>query len=211
MPEFIALDKMFMKMLWVPDVYIFDLKSIRKHSLIHEFDGLYYINKTILYNVELEVVIYCEMDFEKFPFDSHTCFFKLGSFSYDASLVTFTLDQLSFTLSKQFNLLDFSTDVNPLPDSQKVYGDYGSLYWSLTGCEVVLKRSPHKYIFNYYVPSGLIVVFSWVSSEIIGDCLVNHYINVSNFSDQLCYSPRCHSRKVLFAWIITPEFGHHSS
>ena len=176
MPEFIALDKMFMKMLWVPDVYIFDLKSIRKHSLIHEFDGLYYINKTILYNVELEVVIYCEMDFEKFPFDSHTCFFKMGSFSYDASLVTFTLDQLSFTLSKQFNLLDFSTDVNPLPDSQKVYGDYGSLYWSLTGCEVALKRRPHKYIFNYYVPSGLIVVFSWVNVVEHLCIFINYYL-----------------------------------
>ena len=40
--------------------------------------------------------------------DSHYCYFKLGSFSYDASLVTFTLDQLGFDLSNQVSLLDYS-------------------------------------------------------------------------------------------------------
>ena len=56
-----------MDLLWFPDVYIFNLQSIKKHSLIHDFDGLYFVNGTILYNVELEIAFYCHMAFETYP------------------------------------------------------------------------------------------------------------------------------------------------
>ena len=33
----------------------------------------------------------------------------------------------------------------------------------LTGCEIILERHLKKYIINYYIPSGLLVMVSWVN------------------------------------------------
>ena len=55
-----------------------------------------------------------------------------------------------------------------LPDSRQkrtFYEDDPELRHSqsFAGFEVHLKRKPNKYLQNYFVPSGLLVVISWVS------------------------------------------------
>ena len=42
-----------------------------------------------------------------------------------------------------------------------IYGDLGN--FSITGIEINFKRHSVKYLYVYYLPSGLFVVVSWVS------------------------------------------------
>ena len=44
---YVALDKSFFNQLWKPDVYIFNLQSIKKQALFYDFEGLYLVNNTL--------------------------------------------------------------------------------------------------------------------------------------------------------------------
>ena len=168
-PDIFPIDKTFLKLLWLPDAYIYNLQSIKQHAFIHNFDGLLLVNQTwVTYNVELEVDIYCPMTFESYPIDTHACYFMLGSYSYDEDILNFNLRHLEFDPRDQVSLLDYSLKVNPLPRFKK-YRYRGDMKYKRTGCEIVLERNIKKYIINYYVPSGLLVVVSWVSKK----CLEN--------------------------------------
>ena len=83
------------------------------------FEGLYFVNNSLLYNGEYEVAFYCRMIFEKYPLDAHVCDFKLTSFSYDSSVINFTLNKLLFEESQQVSLLDYSISVDHLPQSKR--------------------------------------------------------------------------------------------
>ena len=74
--------------------------------------------------------------------------------------MTFYTQWLNYDEANEHSVLDFSIDVSSLKDDMLVYvsGNY-----SLTGFELKLKRNSFKYLINYYLPSGLFVVVSWVS------------------------------------------------
>ena len=76
--------------------------------------------------------------------------------------------EIHFNANDQIGVLDYSVDVFHLPNSRKkrtFYEDDPELRHSqsFAGFEVHLKRKPNKYLQNYFVPSGLLVVISWVS------------------------------------------------
>ena len=162
-PTYVSLDESFFSQLWKPDVYFYHLKDIKQHSFFHDFEGLYFVNNSLLYNGEYEVAFYCRMLFERYPLDEHVCDFKLTSFSYDSSVINFTLNKLLFEESQQVSLLDYSITVDHLPQAKRGIGEYGSLVWEAAGCEIRLERYIRKYVVNYYVPSGLLAMVSWVS------------------------------------------------
>ena len=102
------------------------------------------------------------MKFETYPLDSHVCDFKIGRPKFDSSKLNFTLQQLIFESSDQVSLLDYVPQVTRLPDEKKLLIKVGQLTWYSTGCEIRLDRNVKKYIVNYYIPSGLLVMASWV-------------------------------------------------
>ena len=84
--------------------------------------------------------------------------------------------EIDFDANDQIGVLDYSVDVYHLPDSRQkrtFYEDDPELRHSqsFAGFEVHLKRKPNKYLQNYFVPSGLLVVISWVSLYV--NCLHN--------------------------------------
>ena len=167
-PPYVTLDKPFFDELWKPDVYFFNMKETNmKHAFFYESNSFYLINENdvsrkIRYSGELEIILYCKMKFETYPLDSHVCDFKLGSPQFDSSKLNFTLQQLIFESSDQVGLLDYVPQVTCLPDEKKLLIEVGRLTWYSTGCEIRLDRNIKKYIINYYIPSGLLVMVSWV-------------------------------------------------
>ena len=115
------------------------------------------------------------MRFQNFPLDNQLCKFKVGSYAYDNTKMKFSASLLSYDDSLRNTILDYNIKLNPLKseDSLFVWQSIGN--YSLTGYEMILKRNSLKYLVNYYLPSGLFVVVSWVwkpeklynSSEII--------------------------------------------
>ena len=75
---------------------------------------------------------------------------------------------IDFDANDQIGVLDYSVDVYHLPESRqkKTFHDEDlgfSHSQSFAGFELHLKRKANKYLQNYFVPSGLLVVISWVS------------------------------------------------
>ena len=62
--------------------------------------------------------------------------------------------------------LDFIIDVEELPEHKKTSKDIFGTF-QRTGFEVKFQRKFATYFINYYVPSGILVVLSWVSNSIV--------------------------------------------
>ena len=67
---YVPIDLSFFEHLWVPDIYIYDLKSIRSYKIFTDFAGLWVVNGSqILYSHESHISFYCPMRFERYPLD----------------------------------------------------------------------------------------------------------------------------------------------
>ena len=123
------------------------------------------VNKReIFYSMEVTVTFYCALRFERYPVDYQTCYFQVGSYAHDSTLMTYQGRLLSYIESNKITILDYSIiEINTLPIDKQVYvwHDIGNL--SVAGFEIKLKRNMFKYLINFYLPSGLFVIVSWVS------------------------------------------------
>ena len=102
------------------------------------------------------------MRFEKYPLDYQVCKFKVGSYAYDENKMKFAANLLQYNDDLRNTILDYSVQILPLKDEDSlfIWQDIGN--YSLTGFEMRLKRNSLKYLVNYYLPSGLFVIVSWV-------------------------------------------------
>ncbi len=68
-------------------------------------------------------------------------------------------------------VLDYAIDIHNLTESDQIFlgGPLGN--FSLAGFEMVLSRHVSHYIINYYLPSGLFVVVSWISFLVPADVI----------------------------------------
>ena len=68
-------------------------------------------------------------------------------------------------------VLDYEIKIKQLagPDRIFVGGALGN--YSLAGFEMILHRHVSHYIINYYLPSGLFVVVSWISFLVPADII----------------------------------------
>ena len=101
--------------------------------------------------------------------------------------------EIEFNASKQVALLDYDVEVSQLPESIKQLCFDGSGCFSVGGFEMRLSRKAKKYVNNYFVPSGLLVVISWVSKQLLQITIIimnSNYFMVLLQIDKLCYSPR---------------------
>ena len=126
----------------------------------------------------------CPMRFNKFPLDEHICKFRVGSSNYDMTRMIFDTKSLSYNPEAGNTILDYQVTISPLKeeDTFLAYGDAGN--YSLTGFEMKLVRnsakykeipsfkpyfenfiffSSFRYLYIYYLPSGLFVIVSWSS------------------------------------------------
>ena len=74
--------------------------------------------------------------------------------------MVFSLLSLDYDSSVPNPLLEYVV-VEPMKDGSISSSGFGN--YSVTGFKFRLKRRPFQYIVNYYLPSSLFVVVSWVS------------------------------------------------
>ena len=78
--EFIPLPKTLSDKLWIPDVTIMGVNKLEKHDLMDRKteENLILVNGTYLaYGREIDITIYCPMNFDLYPTDSQNCSFQL--------------------------------------------------------------------------------------------------------------------------------------
>ncbi len=128
-------------------------------------------NGKLYYSEEVVVTIWCEMIFESYPMDWHQCPFRIGSYVYPVDMVKFSTEKMFFKADYMPGIsITYGVNVTML-ESNETNVTYDSGTYSLCGFRLHLTRSWGRYIYNYFLPSGLFVIVSWV-------CMQSHPINV---------------------------------
>ena len=123
----------------------------------------------------------------------------------------FSNNLLQYDDSLRNTILDYSVQLSELKpeDSLFIWQDIGN--YSQTGYEMRLKRNSLKYLVNYYLPSGLFVLVSWVGflipPEIVPGrmtLLVTLFLVLINiFNNITSNSPNVEGLTSISAWVIT--------
>ena len=82
-------------------------------------------------------------------------------------------------------VLDYDITINKLREADRIFvgGSLGN--YSLAGFEMILRRHVSHYIINYYLPSGLFVVVSWISFLVPAD-IIPGTLNRHNYRGPIC-------------------------
>ena len=83
----------FLNEIWIPNVFIYNLKSFQNVAVLKKLAGVWIIGGTggtdVFYNQFTTVTFMCPMRYEKFPLDSHICKFRVGSTNMDINYMRF--------------------------------------------------------------------------------------------------------------------------
>ena len=89
-PSYVPVDVDFVKNLWLPNIFIYNLRRFTVMEVLGPLSGLWIsTDKGVLYSQATTITFQCPMNFDKFPFDTQTCTFRTGSYSYDDSKLLF--------------------------------------------------------------------------------------------------------------------------
>ena len=157
--------------LWLPDAYIYNVKEIKRYNLVHDYEEFYFAirnNENLFtYDIDVEIVFFCEMIFDSYPMDIQICHLLFGSYSgIEKSKQRYKLGILHFNTSQQVALLDYEFKVNNLSENLEYWTDHKIPNWGTfqrTGFELKFQRVYERYLMSYYIPSGILVILSWVS------------------------------------------------
>ena len=154
---------------WSPDLFIYDLESYKENDLGNSFSFITLEKRQysvfVSYSFEANVVVSCDGQFKNFPFHSHDCFVKIGSWSNDNKHLLFEV----MTGYNEYGFANTSSSEYKLKISYLV----GEEVWlagvknakevySVMGFKLEMKHKGNKFILLYYIPTGLIVMTSWM-------------------------------------------------
>ena len=123
-------------------------------------------DQRIEFHVPANVKISCPFTFDKFPFDRQLCPLKVASFALMNK--TFGIaGQIMVEASEQRDL-QYNLHIEPLKEEQKVFefnfGEGGEVeFYAVHGFNINLKRNIYRIVLRTFLPTGLLVVLSWVS------------------------------------------------
>jgi len=200
-----------MKNLWIPNIFIYNLKSFRTIDVLSKLAGLWIdAKKRIYYSQATHITFICPMVFDAFPLDTQICKFQVGSYSYDMSRMEFDVSTLGYIQNTQSIILDYAINIKNLHRRDRLF-DAGALgNFSLAGFEMTLERHFTSYIITYYLPSGLFVVVSWISFLIPPDIvpgrmalLITLFLVLVNiFNNINSNSPKAEGLTAIEIWML---------
>lgn len=198
--------------LWVPNVFIYNLKTFKVIDVLSKLAGLWVNSKNeIMYSQASQITFICPMIFNYFPLDTQVCKFQVGSYSYNMEKMIFAVSQLGYAHTSRSIVLDYDITINNLRKEDQIFigGSLGN--YSLAGFEMILRRHVSHYIINYYLPSGLFVVVSWISFLVPADIipgrmalLVTLFLVLVNiFNTVTTNTPKAEGLTAIEAWMLS--------
>jgi len=204
----------FLQDLWIPNVFIYNLKSFQNIAVLKRLAGVWIINgKDVFYNQFSTVTFLCPMRFERYPLDEHICKFRVGSTNMDINFMKFGETTASYDTANKNTILDYMVEVQQLREEDRIVLYAGQNY-SVTGIEMRLSRHVLKYLYIYYLPSGLFVVVSWVGFLIPPEVvpgrmamLITLFLVLINiFNIVTTNSPNVEGMTAIAAWMLVCIF-----
>ncbi|XP_039763043.1 gamma-aminobutyric acid receptor subunit beta-like isoform X2 [Pararge aegeria] len=147
----------------VPDTFFVNEKQSYFHiaTTSNEFIRIHH-SGSITRSIRLTITASCPMDLQYFPMDRQLCNIEIESFGY-------TMRDIRYKWNEGPNSVGVSSEVS-LPQFKVLGHRQRAMEISLTtgnysrlACEIQFVRSMGYYLIQIYIPSGLIVIISWVS------------------------------------------------
>ncbi|XP_046997745.1 gamma-aminobutyric acid receptor subunit beta isoform X2 [Schistocerca americana] len=161
--ETLSVGSEFIKNIWVPDTFFVNEKQSYFHvaTTSNEFIRIHY-SGSITRSIRLTITASCPMNLQYFPMDRQLCHIEIESFGY-------TMRDIRYKWNEGPNSVGVSNEVS-LPQFKVLGHRQRAMEISLTtgnysrlACEIQFVRSMGYYLIQIYIPSGLIVIISWVS------------------------------------------------
>nr|BAW87778.1 GABA-gated chloride channel [Periplaneta americana] len=161
--ETLSVGSEFIKNIWVPDTFFVNEKQSYFHiaTTSNEFIRIHH-SGSITRSIRLTITASCPMNLQYFPMDRQLCHIEIESFGYTMRDIRYKWHDgtKSVGISSEVQLPQFrvlghrqrATEINLST------GNYSRL-----ACEIQFVRSMGYYLIQIYIPSGLIVIISWVS------------------------------------------------
>uniref|UniRef100_A0A182QR83 pH-sensitive chloride channel 2 n=1 Tax=Anopheles farauti TaxID=69004 RepID=A0A182QR83_9DIPT len=158
-------------LLWVPHVF---LANERSSDILGtaEKDILTSISPdgTVVVSTRISATLYCWMNLQKFPFDEQHCSTVLESWMYNENDLVLSWEKRSpVTLAPELHLTEYvllqmftNTSVINADLSDLRHGSFTGNYSSLS-FTVHLAREMGFYMMDYFIPSIMLVMISWVT------------------------------------------------
>uniref|UniRef100_A0A914WGX4 Uncharacterized protein n=1 Tax=Plectus sambesii TaxID=2011161 RepID=A0A914WGX4_9BILA len=157
--------------LWLPDLYFANAKSAQFHTVtVPNFNMFIDQDGTVAYSTRVTLNVACNLNLMNYPLDHQLCLIKIISYAYimtEMNVTWFSRDPIRY--NPEIGLPEFA-----ITDISHGYCD-GTFDYTITeqkhrrapfSCllgNIRLKRSIGYHLVQSYIPTGLIVVISWVS------------------------------------------------
>ncbi|XP_060522302.1 pH-sensitive chloride channel 2 [Cylas formicarius] len=161
------------KKIWVPHLVVKNEKNSNLMGLDKsDMSVIISPRGEIFYTYRMTTTFYCWMNLRKFPFDVQVCEIEWISWSYNESHVDLSWTKKDpYFISDNLHLTEFSMDEKWItrgsvrsPVSESEGSSSSALVFHFR-----LRRESGYYILEYYLPSVLLVIMSWVSFWIQAD------------------------------------------
>ena len=152
-----------LELVWTPDVEIYGMNAYQSPKVFEKPMASLSINKegVLRYSNRPIITMSCHMSFEKYPFDSHQCIFRVGSFAHHNEVVICN-SSLDYPDDSNQRSLQYIVDLQDLPlQYQSWISPEHS--WATCGFSIELKRTKTQMIIQVYLPSTSLVIISWFS------------------------------------------------
>ncbi|XP_055387563.1 glycine receptor subunit alpha-2-like isoform X1 [Condylostylus longicornis] len=202
--------------LWVPDLYIRQLREMRLLKLFEEISSLrLYHNSTIALSIGATIIIKCDMDFVLYPLDVQKCPVDFSSYKYSNHEMTFRWKPgQAITFPNDFGdgffrlpkyVVSFTTEHQPH------IVNYGDGDHASARLEITLSREVKSYLLENYLPSTLFVSMSWGSFVVVPEVVPGRMVLlvttllslITMFDTVRNNSPDALELKCLEVWLIS--------
>ncbi|XP_036144246.1 pH-sensitive chloride channel 2 isoform X1 [Monomorium pharaonis] len=161
------------ELIWTPTVYIANERTsvvmgsgVKDLLISINSYGMVMLNTSVHLNFRLEATLNCGFRLEKFPFDVQECPLVFESWTHNVNEMVLDWDKTPIVIADNLYLTEYKLMdkwVNrSYTSSQQHYGHFAGNFSSIS-ITFKLAREMGFFMMDYYVPSILIVVISWVS------------------------------------------------
>lgn len=207
--SFIDLPWEFRQLIWMPDLFIWQLQTMRIHSVLQEIAELrLYSNGTVSLVIGATIIIKCEMDFVLYPLDVQNCAIDFSSYKFTTQGVRFEWREMSPWLGTRL-VTEQRTEFR-LPKYVVTFATNKSNH-TAARLQIRLSRELRSYLLESYLPSSLFVIISWGSFCVIPEIVPGRMVLlvttllslVTMFDTVSTNSPDALELKCIEVWLIS--------
>ena len=158
-------DVKLLRRIWRPNPFLYYSSSI---EIVDTFkDKAEFFEKTpkkFSWWLKADLGIQCGFDFRYYPFDSQMCTVKLSSTNLRDNVVKYVTSSINTEYGAHMQPeLAYEIEYELLNDPKDLTAKYISGSYSISGFKIILHRRKFLFVANFFIPSFLIVLTSFVS------------------------------------------------